>query len=222
MKIGVLGSGSVGKAIATALTEKGHQVKMGSRDRNNEKVLEWVKNNKDASSGTFDEAAEFGELLFLCLNGSYTLDAIKSIKEVHTNGKIMVDITNPLDFTHGMPPRLIESLSNSTSLGEEIQKLLPGTQVVKTLNTVNYKLMVNAAEVNGGDHHLFLCGNDTDAKNKVKHLLVDNFHWKADHLIDIGNIKHARTIEAIVPFWVSVWQALGTPLFNFKIVKADS
>ncbi|HYK54937.1 MAG TPA: hypothetical protein VEV15_00535 [Flavisolibacter sp.] len=79
--------------------------------------------------------------------------------------------------------------------------------------------MVDAREVNKGDHHLFICGNDTDAKNKVKHFLVDNFHWKADHLIDLGGIESARAIEAIVPFWVLVYRSLGTPLFNFKIVQ---
>jgi len=90
--------------------------------------------------------------------------------------------------------------------------------VVKTLNTVNYKLMVDATIVNNGDHHLFVCGNNSDAKNKVKHFLVDNFHWKPHHFVDVGDIKSARTVEAIVPFWVTVMQALQTPLFNFKIV----
>ncbi|HZF64504.1 MAG TPA: hypothetical protein VEZ55_08470, partial [Chitinophagaceae bacterium] len=120
--------------------------------------------------------------------------------------------------TKGTPPRLLEGLGNTTSLGEEIQKLLPNTYVVKTLNTVNYKLMVDARLVNAGDHDLFISGNNADAKNKVKHFLVDNFHWKADRLIDLGGIETARTTEAIVPFWVSVWQNLGTPLFNFKVV----
>ncbi|MBD0333585.1 MAG: NADP oxidoreductase, partial [Chitinophagaceae bacterium] len=134
------------------------------------------------------------------------------------NNKIVVDVTNPLDFSQGMPPRILEDFRNS-SLGEEVQKLLPNAYVVKTLNTVNYNLMVDARRVNDGNHNLFICGNDAEAKNKVKHFLVDNFHWKGEKLIDLGGIEAARSIEGIVPFWVLVFQALGTPLFNFHIVR---
>ena len=220
MKIGVLGTGVVGEAIASAIVQKGFNVRMGSRSASNEKAEAWMKKSNDhASVGDFNDAAAFGDILFLCLNGEHAMDAIDAIDEENVRGKIIVDITNPLDFSAGMPPRIIQDYGNSTSLGEEIQKALPHAHVVKTLNTVNYKLMVDARIVNGGDHHMFLCGNDADAKNKVKHFLVDNFHWKADHLLDLGSIQTARCIEAIVPFWVSVWQALGTPLFNFKIVQ---
>jgi predicted dinucleotide-binding enzyme len=220
MNIGVLGTGTVGEAIATALTKRGHNVKMGSRTANNEKAIAWVeKLNGHASQGNFDDAAAFGEMIFICLNGSHALDAIRSIEKENLDGKIVIDITNPLDFSKGMPPQILEGLGNSNSLGEEIQKALPDSYVVKTLNTVNYKLMIDAREVNKGDHHLFVCGNNADAKNRVKHFLVDNFHWKADHLIDLGNIEAARAVEAIVPFWVLVYRSIGTPLFNFKIVS---
>ncbi|MFL5786548.1 MAG: NADPH-dependent F420 reductase [Flavisolibacter sp.] len=222
MNIGVLGTGNVGEAIATALIEKGHQVKMGSRTAANEKATNWIKKaGKNASQGTFNEAATFGELLFLCLNGTHAIDAIQSVELQNVKGKIIVDITNPLDFSHGMPPTILDEYSIK-SLGEHIQDELPASYVVKTLNTVNYKLMVDAREVNKGDHHLFICGNDSDAKNKIKHFLVDNFHWKPDHFIDLGPIQNARCIEAIVPFWVCVWQALETPLFNFKIVHQET
>lgn len=220
MNIGVLGTGTVGEAIASALTEKGYPVKMGSRTRNNEKAAAWVqRSNNGASQGNFNDAAAFGEIIFLCLNGAHAREAVNTIKPESLEGKIIIDITNPLDFTKGMPPQILQGLGNSNSLGEEIQHALPSSYVVKTLNTVNYKLMVDAREVNKGDHHLFICGNDPDAKNKVKHFLVDNFHWKADHLIDLGGIESARAIEAIVPFWVLVYRSLGTPLFNFKIVQ---
>lgn len=220
MNIGVLGTGTVGEAIATALTEKGFNVRMGSRTPDNEKAAAWVKKSNDhATQGDFNDAAAFGEIVFVCLNGSYALDVIRSLATDTVEGKIIVDITNPLDFTHGMPPRIIEGLGNATSLGEEIQKALPNSFVVKTLNTVNYKLMVNAKVVNGGDHHLFVCGDDTESKNKVKHFLVDHFNWKADHMVDLGGIQASRAVEAIVPFWVLVYQALGTPLFNFKVVQ---
>ena len=219
MNIGVLGSGQVGEAIATALTEKGHNVRMGSRVANNETAAAWVKrSNERATQGDFNDAAGFGELVFICLNGSYALDALDTVSRDALDGKIVIDVTNPLDFTHGMPPRILEGLGNGNSLGEEIQRKLPHSHVVKTLNTVNYKLMVNANEVNKGDHHLFVCGDNKDAKNKVMHFLVDNFNWKADHVLDLGDITSSRAIEAIVPFWVLVYQSLGTPLFNFKIV----
>lgn len=219
MRIGVLGTGTVGEAIATALIKKGHAVQMGSRTANNEKAVAWAERcGEQASHGSFNDAAAFGEMSFICLNGAHALDAVSSINRKKLEGKIVIDITNPLDFSKGMPPQILEGLGNSNSLGEEIQKALPDAYVVKTLNTVNYKLMVDAREVNKGDHHLFICGNDVEAKNKVKHFLVDNFHWKPGHLVDLGGIEAARAIEAIVPFWVLVYRSIGTPLFNFKIV----
>jgi predicted dinucleotide-binding enzyme len=220
MNIGVLGTGVVGETIATALTEKGHNVRMGSRSANNEKAAAWIKrSNNHATQGDFNDAAAFGEIVFLCLNGEHALDAVRSIDADSVNGKIVVDVTNPLDFSKGMPPRLIEGLNNSTSLGEEIQNVLPVAKVVKTFNTVNCNVMVNPKLVNNGDHTLFICGNDADAKNKVKHFLVDTFGWKPENLLDIGGIQSARGTEAYVPFWVMMMQATGSPMFNIKVVK---
>jgi predicted dinucleotide-binding enzyme len=193
---------------------------MGSRTANNEKSVKWTKKAGNyASAGTFNDAAAFGDIIFICLSGEHALDVVKGINEENLRNKIVVDVTNPLDFTKGMPPRILEELGNSTSVGEEIQKLLPNSYVVKTLNTVNYKLMVDARLINSADHNLFVCGNNLDAKNKVMHLLVDSFHWKADRVLDLGGIEMSRCVEAIVPFWVAVYQKLGTPLFNFSIVK---
>lgn len=220
MNIGVLGSGVVGESIATALVQKKNTVMVGSRTNTNEKMTAWVKKyDKYGMQGTFEDAAQFGDINFICLNGEHALSVIRSLDESFIRGKIFIDITNPLDFSNGMPPRLIEGMNNTNSLSEEIQNALPNVHVVKGLNTVNYKIMVDAKLVNNGDHNLFICGNNADAKNKVRHFLVDNFNWKAGHIIDLGGIEAARSIEAIVPFWVSVWQALGTPLFNFKIVQ---
>jgi predicted dinucleotide-binding enzyme len=220
MNIGVLGTGTVGETIATALTEKGHNVRMGSRSSNNEKAAAWVKKTKEhASQGDFNNAAAFGEIIFLCLNGAHALEAVRSVDGTNVHHKIVVDLTNPLDFSQGMPPRLLEGLGNSNSLGEEIQKALPNAYVVKALNTVTANLMVAPKLVNNGDHSLFICGNHPDAKNKVKHFLVDTFGWKPNNLLDLGNIQSARTSEAYVPFWVSLMQALGTPMFNVKVVQ---
>ena len=220
MNVGVLGTGVVGQTIATALTEKGHNVRMGSRSANNEKAAEWVKkSNNHATQGDFNDAASFGEVVFLCLNGNHALDVVHSIDADNVAGKIIVDLTNPLDFSKGMPPRLIEGLNNSTSLGEEIQNAWPGARVVKTLNTVNCNVMVNPKLINNGDHTLFICGDDADAKNKVKHFLVDTFGWRPESLLDLGGIVAARGTEAYVPFWVMMMQATGSPVFNVKVVK---
>jgi hypothetical protein len=218
MKIGVLGTGPVGEALATALVSNGHSVMMGSRTPDNEKGAVWVqKTGERALQGNFDDAAAFAEMIFICLPGIYTLNAVRSIHENHTKGKIFIDLTNPLDFSHGTPPGILEEFRD-ISLGERIQEELLHAHVVKTLNTINYKLMVNARVVNNGDHHLFLSGNSKESKTKVINFLVENFHWKPDHFVDLGSIQSARCVEAIVPFWVSVWQSLQTPLFNFRIV----
>jgi 8-hydroxy-5-deazaflavin:NADPH oxidoreductase len=220
MNIGVLGTGMVGETIATALTRKGHNVRMGSRTADNKKASEWVqKANEHATQGNFNDAAAFGEIVFLCLNGEHALDAVRMIEPESLENKVVVDLTNPLDFSKGMPPSILEGLGNHTSLGEAIQKAVPQAHVVKTLNTVNCQVMVDARMVNGGDHHLFICGNDPSAKQKVKDLLADNFHWKENHILDLGGIEQARGMEAYVPFWVTIMQAIGTPMFNVKIVK---
>lgn len=220
MNIGVLGTGVVGETIATALTKKGHNVRLGSRSASNEKAAAWVKGaNEHATQGDFDDAAGFGDLLFFCLNGAHALDALQLVNADSLEGKILIDVTNPLDFSKGMPPRILEEYGSHTSLGEKIQAALPNTLVVKTLNTINCNLMVDARLVNNGDHQLFICGNDAEAKNKVMHFLVDNFHWRAGNFLDLGGIQNARVTEAYVPLWVSLMQAVGTPMFNLKVVR---
>lgn len=220
MNIGVLGTGVVGQTIATALVSKGHTVMMGSRTDTNEKAAAWVKkHDKYGMQGTFNDAAQFGDLVFICLNGEHALSVVQQLDEEYIRGKIFIDITNPLDFTDGVPPKLIDGLHNTNSLGEEMQRAQPNCHVVKTLNTVTHKVMVDARIVNKGEHHLFICGDNVDAKNKVKHFLVDNFYWKAGNILDLGDIKAARSMEAILPFWISVMQALNSTSFNFQIVQ---
>jgi 8-hydroxy-5-deazaflavin:NADPH oxidoreductase len=220
MKISILGTGIVGECIGSALITKGHQVMMGSRSATNEKATAWVtKNGAEASHGTFGAAAKFGEMIFLCTSGGATIDALKIADPKNFSGKVVIDVTNPLDFSKGMPPSMISSLCNTTSLGEEVQKILPKAKVVKALNTVNAYLMVNALFVNNGDHNLFICGNDIDAKETVKDFLAENFGWIKANIIDVGDITGARGTEMIIPFWVRLWQTLGTPQFNYKIVQ---
>lgn len=219
MNIGILGTGTVGETIASALIDRGHSVLMGSRKAGNEKAQAWAKKRgKLASEGSFDDAVKFGTVLFVCLNGEHALSVMRSVSTEHTAGKIVFDLTNPLDFSQGMPPSILRDFQN-ISLGEQIQEALPQAHVIKALNTMNCQVMVDARKVASAHHDLFLCGNDATAKNQAKHFLVDNFYWKPEHLIDLGDIRAARTTEGFVPFWVLVLQATGTPLFNFRVVQ---
>ena len=215
MNIGVLGTGMVGNAIATKLVQLGHAVKMGARSATNEKAAAWVQaNGSSASQGTFADAAAFGEIVFNCTSGSAALEVLTQAGADNLKGKVLIDIANPLDFSHGMPPSL--SVCNTDSLGEQIQRAFPDVRVVKSLNTVNCNLMVNAALL-PGEHVMFVCGNDADAKAQVTSILKDWFGWKA--VIDLGDITTARATEMMLPIWISLMMKLGTPMFNFAIVR---
>jgi 8-hydroxy-5-deazaflavin:NADPH oxidoreductase len=219
MKIAVLGTGMVGDTIGSKLIELGHEVNMGSRTPDNEKAKAFVaKNEGKASSGTFADATAFGEIIFNCTAGAGSIEALKMAGEANLNGKIIVDIANPLDFSKGAPPSLIPSLSNTNSLAEEIQKTFPSARVVKTLNTMWCGLMVNPAMINGGDHTNFISGNDAGAKQKVKALL-NEFGWKNENLLDLGDISTARGSEAVLPIWLRIWNATQNGAFNFKVVS---
>ena len=215
MNIGILGTGMVGKTIGTKIVQLGHTVKMGSRTANNEKAAEWVKaNGANASQGTFTEAATYGEMLFNCTSGMASLDALKLAGAESISGKVLIDISNPLDFSKGMPPTL--SVCNSDSLGEQIQRAYPQAKVVKTLNTMNCNIMVNPSLVPGSTD-VFISGNDAGAKAKVTDILRNWFGWKS--VIDIGDITTARGTEMLLPIWIRLMGTFQSPNFNFKIVR---
>lgn len=215
-KIAVLGTGMVGNTIGTKLIELGYSVMMGSRSANNEKAQAWVAaNGEKASAGTFEDATKFGEIIFNCTKGESSLEAIKMAGLENFAGKTVIDIANPLDFSKGMPPSLIPELSNTNSLGEEIQKLIPDANVVKTLNIVNCEVMVDANR-SGGDPTMFICGNNADAKEEVKSIL-QQFKWS--DIIDLGDITTARGTEMLLPIWLRTWFATGNGHFAFKIVR---
>lgn len=215
-KIGVLGTGMVGSTIATKMIQMGHAVQMGSRTAGNEKASAWAKaNGNSASVGTFADAAQFGEVVFVCTKGEATLEALAMAKPDQFKGKTVVDISNPLDFSKGMPPSLIPALANTCSLGEEVQKILPSAHVVKTLNIVSCEVMVNPKK-SGGDPTMFLAGNDAGAKEEVKTLL-GLFGWK--DIIDLGDITGARALEMVLPIWIRTWTATQNGHFGFKIVR---
>jgi len=226
MKIGIFGTGVVGQTIAEKLLQLGHTVMMGTRDKKSTlaktgkdnfgrpPVSEWLKNNSKVQLGIYSEAAEFGELLINATNGVGTIPALQAAGKDNLANKIMIDISNPLDFSKGMPPTLF--ISNTDSLAEQIQRTYPETKVVKALNTMNAYIMTNP-DLLPDDHNVFLNGNDANAKEEVTKLLV-SFGWKEKNIIDMGDITTARGTEQILPIWVRLWGTLQTPMFNFKIV----
>lgn len=226
MKVGVLGTGPVGRAIGGKLIELGHDVVFGTRNvaktlahmepdsRGNPPFSVWQKMHSKARLATFAEAAAHGELVVNATAGTASLDALKSAGEKNLAGKVLIDIANPLDFSKGMPPTL--AVCNTDSLGEQIQRAFPTAKVVKTLNTMNNMLMVNPNLVANGDHHVFASGNDPEAKRKVTEILK-TFGWS--NVIDLGDITTARGVEMVLPIWVQMMGALRTPMFNFKIAR---
>ena len=227
MNIGVLGTGIVAKTIAGKLGGLGHSVKLGTRDpketlKRDEKdmaggppVRVWIETQPKVQLVPFAEAAAHGNLVFNALSGAGVFGAIERIGKDTLAGKILVDISNPLDFSKGMPPSLL--VANTDSLGEQIQRALPQTKVVKTLNTLNAFLMVDPSLVGGGDHSMFVCGNDAGAKTEVTRVLKEWFGWK--DVIDLGDITNARGTEMWVPLWARIFGAIQTPMFGMKIVR---
>ncbi|PJZ70969.1 NADP oxidoreductase [Leptospira perolatii] len=215
MKFGIIGTGSVGQTIGTRLVKNGHEVKMGSRAAGNEKAVEWIREvGGKSSEGSFKDCAQFGEILFNCTKGEHSVEALTAAGSDSLSGKILIDVSNPLDFSKGFPPSLL--ISNTNSLGETIQDEFPGTFVVKTLHTVNASLMVNPSLL-PGEHDLFICGNSDSAKGRVKELLQKEFGWK--NILDLGNITNARATEMLLPLWVRLYGVFQNPLFNLHIVK---
>ena len=202
----------VGEALGTKLVRLGHHVTMGSRTPDNENAARWAKKNGvNASQGTFADAAALSEMVFLCTKGEVTLDVIRSAGASAFDGKVVVDVSNPLDFSRGMPPSLL--LCNTDSLGEQVQKALPTAKAIKTLNIVNCEVMVDPAK--GGHPTMLLCGNDPEAKEKIVALL-ESLGWK--DIIDLGDITKSRTTEMLLPLWLSLMGTFGHPNFGFKVV----
>jgi predicted dinucleotide-binding enzyme len=216
MKIGILGSGMVGQTIGEKLVTLGHDVKLGSRQVGNEKSLSWVqKVGPRGSAGTFADVAAFGELVFNCALGSASLEVLGQAGAENLRGKILIDVAVPLDFSKGMPPSLFSG--NTDSLGEAAQRLLPETKVVKTLNTVNCNVMVDPKRVGGGEHDIFVAGNDAGAKAEVSEYLRSWFGWKS--VIDLGDITASRATESYLPLWLRLWGSLKTADFNVRVVR---
>ena len=212
MKVGIIGSGNVGQALGKGFVKLKYEVKIGSRNPNQDKIKEFIKNTgKLASAGTFDQAASFGEIIVLATSWSGTENAIKLSNPKNLENKIVIDVTNPLDFSQGKP-RL--ALGYDNSAGETIQKLLPKSKVVKAFNMVGNAHMVNPDFPNGPPD-MFICGNDEKAKQKVTEIL-SKFGWST---IDIGNIENSRLLEPLAMLWITYGVKTNTWNHAFKLLK---
>ena len=225
MKIGFIGAGSVGQTFAAALAAKGHDVVIGIRKVSPEELAKertyaqpldaWVKTT-NAKVGTFADAAKHGEIIFNVTSGGVSIEALNMAGAENLKGKILIDVANPLDFSRGMPASLLPSLSNTWSLGEEIQKQFPDVKVVKAFNTVAAAVMVNAALVSEA-HDLFISGNDDAAKATVKEFARKEFGWA--HFTDLGDIVGSRAQESILHIWLRTWMTSGNPMFNLHVAR---
>ncbi len=196
MKVGILGTGDVGRSLGKGLIILKHEVRMGSRSADNEKMRAWVKEmGPRASGGTFADAAKFGELIVLATLGVANESAIKMAGTRNFEGKVVIDATNPLDFSGGVSPRL--AVGHIDSAGERVQRLLPGARVVKAFNTVGSPHMFRPS-FPGGPPDMFMCGNNDEAKDEVRSILKE-FGWDT---VDLGGIEASRYLEAMCLVWV--------------------
>ena len=216
MKYAVLGTGMVGHTLATKLASLGHEVRMGARTAGNEKAVAWAAvHGPDAGEGAFSEVAAWAARIIIAVSGANILAVADAVGPDAVAGKAVIDVTNPLDTSNGMPPTLIPELSNTTSAAEALQARLPEAKVVKTLNTMNHQIMVDPARV-AGAHDVFLCGDDDAAKKDVSSMLAE-FGWTDP--IDLGPLAAARGLEGMMPFWLRMWGVVGRADFNNSIVR---
>ncbi|MDQ6909465.1 MAG: NAD(P)-binding domain-containing protein [Actinomycetota bacterium] len=214
MKVGVLGTGVVGQTLASKLVDVGHDVKMGSRQAGNENAVAWAAGaGASASEGSFSSAAGFGDLLINATAGAKSLAALETAGADNLGGKVILDVSNPLDFSRGFPPSL--TVESTDSVGEQIQRAYPAAKVVKGLNTMNCDVMVDPSIV-PGSHNVFIAGDDDGAKAEVSALL-ESFGWPPEDVFDLGDISAARGLEMYVIFWLRLFGAAGTGHLNVKV-----
>ena len=222
MRFAVLGTGMVAQALATRLVELGHQVALGTRDvavtrarviDGGDTFGDWVEQHPGISLNEMSEAAQSAEIVLNATSGIVTLDALALAGAENLAGKVLIDLSNPLDFSAGFPPTLF--VKDTDSLGEQVQAAFPDARVVKTLNTLTATLMVHP-ELIEGPHTVFVSGNDDEAKQLVTDLLTSLGHRD---VIDLGDITTARGTEMYLALWLRTMGALGTGLFNIRVVR---
>jgi len=211
-RLGILGSGDVAKALGSGFAKHGYEVKLGTRDPS--KLEAWkASTGAKASVGSFAEAAAFGDVVILATHGAATEAAIDLAGTAPFAGKVVIDATNPLDFSHGMPPTLF--VGTTDSLGERVQRKLPNAHVVKCFNTVSSIRMIDP-KFQHAPMRMLICGNDAAAKKRVEGMLRE-VGWAG--ALDVGGIDGARWVEALVPLWVRAAQVLDTWEHAFQVVR---
>jgi len=226
MQIAILGTGTVGRTMATGLAKLRHTITIGTRDvaatlartevdaTANLTFTEWLAQHPTVRLAAYSDAASASEIVVNATPGGVSLAVLRAAGSSNLAGKVLIDIANPLDFSRGFPPTL--NPGNTDSLGEQIQRGFPAARVVKTLNTMTAALMIDPGQAGTGDHTVFISGNAAAAKETVMQLLATLGH---DDIIDLGSIETARASEMLMPIWLRLWEALGTPLLNFKIIR---
>lgn len=215
MKVGIIGSGDVGRKLADGLIELGHSDRIGSRDPNQSKICEWISKHgkENASAGTFADTAVFGDIIVLATLWTGKAEAIHLADPQNLANKIVIDVTNPLDFSKGVPPRL--GLGHTDSAGETIQRMLPDSKVVKSFNIVGNSHMIHP-DFPGGKPAMFICGNDEDAKKIVTNDILSKFGWET---IDIGGIEGSRLLEPLALLWILHYFKTGSGDHAFKLLR---
>jgi hypothetical protein len=215
MKIGIMGSGDVGQKLADGFIELGHTVKIGSRDPNQRKITEWLdKHDKGtASSGTFAATASFGEVVVIATLWAGTADAIRMADPKNFAGKIVIDVTNPLDFSKGMPPKM--AIGHTDSAGETIQRMLPNSMVIKAFNIVGNPHFIHP-DFPGGPPTMFICGNEDQAKNMLIEKILTPLGWDT---LDIGGIEESRLLEPLALLWITHYFRTGSGNHAFKLLR---
>ena len=226
MKVGILGTGSVGRALTEGFVREGHDILVGTRDVDAlmartepdrmgvPPFAAWLAEQPGVAVGSFSRAGVHAELLVNATLGSASVDVLREAGLPDTPGRIVIDASNALDHSGGFPPSLF--VVNTDSLAEQIQREFPDARVVKAWNTMTASLMTNPGLLAGGDHSIPICGNDDDARRQVADLLR-SFGWR--DVVDLGDLTAARGMEAYVLFWLGLYGATGSPVVNTKIVR---
>ncbi|MFB6529477.1 NADPH-dependent F420 reductase [Streptomyces sp. NPDC056399] len=220
MKIAVLGTGEVGRRLATKLASLGHEVAVGSRTADNAEAVKWAEEygGEHGGHGTFADVAGPAELVVNATGGLVSLAVLRSVGADGLRGKVLLDVSNGLDFSEGFPPKVVTP--DGVSVAEQLQRAFPEARVVKSLNTMTNTVMVEPGRV-PGHHNVFLSGDDEDAKAVVAGLL-GSFGWAPDRILDLGDLTSARATEQLVQLWLRLYGMLGTGDFNFSVVTAPT
>lgn len=227
MNIAVFGTGMVGRALAARLGQLRHRVAMGTRDPQStqaraesetglEPIAQWLDAHPNVRLTTYAQAAKDADMIVNATAGSGSIAALSAAGADNLDGKVLLDVANPLDFSAGFPPTLF--VANTDSLAEQIQRTFPSARVVKSLNTMNCLVMVNPERV-PGDHNVFVAGDDAAAKERAIALLRE-FGWKDANIINLGGLRAARGTEMLLPLWLELMQTFGSGDFNIRIVRA--